>query len=99
MRLKVELTIDERDFADEVSQFVWKACGKLRSLSDSSGPLINKMIKDEKDYEQALYEISQLRERLYSIDTTLADITSMMEGYLDYLHPKQEQEQQLDPEI
>lgn len=91
MRLKVQLTIDEEDFSEQLSQFVWKACGKLRALAEQSGPGINKLIRDKEDYEAVLLSIRELREKLFSIDTTLDDISGMIEGYLDYKNPTQEE--------
>jgi hypothetical protein len=89
VRLKVQLTIDEENFAEEISQFIWKTCGKLRLLADSSGPEINKIIRDDEDYNTALVSISKLRERLCSLDIVLEDVTAMIEGYLDYKNPNQ----------
>lgn len=91
MRLKVQLTIDEENFSEEVAQFVWKACGKLRALGDQSGPGINKLLRDKEDYEAALASIRELRERLCSIDITLDDIAGMIEGYLEFKNPIQEE--------
>jgi hypothetical protein len=87
MKLKIQYTIDESALPKELQNLFERRRDRFdNALSYSSEGLLNSI--DSQDYGTAREQVSTLRKQLYDFDLVLDDIDNILQGYIEYKHPR-----------